>query len=366
MTTPSASPNITSTDIEKDIQYIKMIADTVALNIASTMQWSTYHNWKMISSLTANSTAAQVAEYQAIWQYPQRYGMYGTCVDFAYLSARDLRTALSSIPSLAHHAENVKLFASRETDKITGNLSKPEHVIAVLQVRTSIILLDLSFSPMSILLRTGEKREIVSFVTFNNDLNNVVYSWFSLKRPPYRGSLIYKSGSVKSGPKAYRMSEISWEDAIIQVSFDMARETRSYTGHKFPDSKYMVSDQFLDEKPEAPSLETPFGFYTAMCKIGFHFHTKIISVMFPVADWLEKQENSGYRRHLGELGVRWTKLQASTGCLGVKASGSRVDKERIDLVAEIVEQLDIDRTEFLEAVERVSKLDVRLLKSTRG
>ncbi|KAF2654215.1 hypothetical protein K491DRAFT_679910 [Lophiostoma macrostomum CBS 122681] len=338
---------------ETDIQTIKTLADKIVLQIASTSQWSTYHNWKTVSSLASTNTADRIAEYKRLWQHPRRYG---TCVDFANLCAQRLRTALSTIPSLSHHASNVKLEASRPSEKLTGQLGRPEHVIATLQIGTSLIVMDPNFAPSSIVLRTGEKREICSFVTFDDDLTSVSYYWFCRRKAPHRGTLVYISSSASRGAQAYSTSEMSWDDAIMQLTFDMAKEMRKYDGKKFPESKFLLTGQVLSERPLLPAVETPGGFWTYTCKVAFYFHTGWISVLFPLADWLYKPENGGSLRRMEELGVSWTKLvrNASTGRLQVRNSGSREDKERIELVAEMVERLGIDRTEFLKAVEDVS------------
>ncbi|KAF2280574.1 uncharacterized protein EI97DRAFT_453840 [Westerdykella ornata] len=307
------------------------IANEVALDLSRTTKWSSYHAWKSVSSLRATDEAGQFAEYEQLWTTPLPYG---TCVDHAYASHRELRRKLLEIPELAHFASIVQLLGAYRKSDETGKAwraKEPYHALAALILNDSIIVVDVTAHPTAFLLHVGQEFGTLTRMEFPNRKKSPVFRY---------SSAFGENGEpvLSNCEKDYRedYKQISYEDALRLIKFPNARRTVSVPAQKrsktsrsvrespknagaanvtvsrrveeilgethMPGRKEIYFDYFLLAPSEKLMyVQTPRGYFTTWAKISIDFMKKSLGLLVPLADWLEKPEQEHIRHQLTKL-----------------------------------------------------------------
>jgi hypothetical protein len=321
---------------EEDILRIKNIADKVAHEV-STVSWSTYCKWKMVSSLKATDLAGQVAEYQSLWNNPSGHPQYGTCVDTSYLWMVKLRQRLKN-SQLDKFAREIKLLACRASD------GEVEHVIAALPLGSSMILIDNQAYSYGHIFQNGVQNDLRQSVTFRDTAVTAAYKYLCDTSGNY--ALVYISGNTASAEDIYMMTEITWEEAIKTVTFARARQqTKHY---------YNISQACIKDKPAGiPYEKTNDGYCIEMCKISTYNDTKSIAILVPLAAWLQKSGNLQYLTRASEAGVE-VKTLKNYSVVEFKLAVN--NSKGVEVLRVMVQHLGIEQKVFLNMVDDVKSI----------
>lgn len=357
------------------------VVNEIALKYATTLQWSDWHTYKVVSALQSKNSAEQLAEYEKIWEKPQRYG---TCVDFAHVVCRDLKARLLEIPGLGKFAEKVKYMVGfckqydddeEETDSLEDAeiesskrgaededkpFDSPNHVITAIFLQSSVIVVDLAFHPAAFALPLEQEYRMCCSIDMHGVETEHIYCYSSEKSDDGEPELmrLCQSSEQDRANIVDKFKEMSYSYAVQEMSINWARLMCPWDDgsgiSNTPPRKYILIRRLIRSPPEElPYYETSSGYITITCKLSVDFVNMSLALQIPTTDWLYKPKNARFRRALRTLKVK-TQAESTANVLIILdlAKPEKLDV-RVELFGAIGDSLGLPRSDFVKAMQSI-------------
>lgn len=285
------------------------IANGVAWEICLSMSVSNWHAWNDVRSLQApRDSPAEYTEYETLWSIPPAGGepkRYGTCVDFAYCTARKLRAELNRVADLSYLANQVQLLCGRLRVNVDGGPEdSPQHMVVGIVIGNAMIVIDVVAHPTAMLIPFGMLFTARNYILQGKLVRGPIYRYSDILSTPGVPMLTLHDGQYWRED----YSPITYHDALRTVKFPNARRTlvgKAGEMTDIPDRKLIVFERLLTTPPKVlPTAQARGHYVTTWAKLYIYFETKQLVLSVPSKDWLDDQVY--LRNKLHELGLKVT------------------------------------------------------------
>lgn len=339
------------------------IANQVAYEHSLGITWSTWHFWNYYYrrnrrqstgtsvALRNNATSSAMAEY-------------GSCVDIATQTTASFRSRITAVPGLRHYAPLVQTYS-------TVGTTDPHHLahcLTVLFLANFCIVIDPSFTFKAI--RIGLDRYVDSLESISIEGHTLQTRLF-YREISWGGRSWLALGweDLHAPGVPHQVNQARWfqpldledDDAIQHINIPIAIDTEIVNGREYPRRKGIKLQAELDTRPDClPSIRFgPRKYVATVCRVKANFAQHNVTVQIPHYDWLLLPQNRCYYTSLDQMRLlRPVNNAVSNIVLNLNPSRHRykVDID-VDIVAQVVECLGLERRVFEEVVESVYEMD---------
>jgi hypothetical protein len=366
------------------------VANNVAQKYATHMTYSSFHVWEFLQRHASLDRATQVSQYVDMMETQPLDQSFGTCVDFAYYTTRDLRAALAETPGLEMFARKVQYRTSYMESPVrevpcklthaqdnsannTVELRKmsveeketiydgyfPKHPITVLRLQNSIVVIDAMASPTAFLIPINGYQDSPKRWALSGKQRVLRFRYCDFLETSGRPTLLM--GFWSDTEDVYRWGEVRkahYRAAVECIQFSnasmIALEVSGNKTFAFPVDKYVITKRILPEAPQhIPSTQLPDGYWAEGITLSISFKRKSILMQIPA------QENSVLADRLKRLQVKMKDSKSPSYIMPIlcldEAGEPGTAENHFQVFAEIAEQFGVDKALFTRICKTVKE-----------